>query len=277
MDTRSGQIRSKRHHRTNQLPDSTSYFREVDVLTLNIEYRETENFLPTSPSQAPKEIYISHKHADSFRNCLYDETIIFDLSRKERTLAKLISYVMANEIATIGTEESRTDSFVDRILRTLEFDEDPLMLQLKPTYKFSVYDKSITSKYDFGVTRNGRILLVDEDKHIANTGPSTSWGEYQIAGEMLCGAANNYRVTSSTDWIYAVRVIGTKFTFYKSSATQDYLNEISSGFPEENYMIIFRYPPLAKEKKFPHFDFANPDERKQIVQTLLNLREELQR
>jgi hypothetical protein len=274
MSTRSGQIPSKKFHRINQLSDSTAYFREVDILSLNIEYRETDHFLPPSSSQAPEDIYISNKHANFFRNCIYDETIISDLNRKERTLAKLISYVMANEMATIGTEESRTDSFVDRVLRTMEFDEDPLMLQLQPMYKFSVYDKTITSKYDFGVTRNGRILLVDEDKHIVNTGPSTSWGEYQIAGEILCGTANNYRITSSTNWIYAIRVIGTRFTFYKSLATQTYLNELSSGFPEEK-MIIFKYPPSTKEKKFPHFDFANPEERRQIVQTLLSLREEM--
>lgn len=276
ITTRSGQIPSKKLHRTNQLSDSTAYFRETDVLSLNVEYKETDTFLPPSSSQAPEEIYISDRHANLFRNCIYDETIISELSRKERTLAKLISYVMANEIATIGTEESRTDSFVDRILRTMEFDEDPLMLQLQPMYKFSVYDKTITSKYDFGVTRNGKILLIDEDKHIVNTGPSTSWGEYQIAGEILCGAVNNYRMTSSTDWIYAIRVIGTRFTFYKSFATKSYLNELSSGFPEEN-MIIFRYPLSAREKRFPHFDFTDPEERRQIVSTLLSLREEMQK
>lgn len=275
MTTRSGQVPSRKLHKASRLSDSTAYFREVDVLSLNIEYEETDFFLPSSSSRAPEEIYISDKHASLFRNCIYDETLIEDLSRKERTIAKLLSYVMINEIATIGTEESRTDSFVDRILRTLEFDEDPLMLQLQPLYKFFVYDKVITSKYDFSITKNGRILLVDEDKHIANTGPSTSWGEYQIAGEILCGAANNYRITSSTDWIYAVRVIGTKFTFYKCYATQTYLNQLSSGLPEEK-LTIFRYPSSTHDKRFPHFDFVSPCERKQIVQTLINLREEMQ-
>jgi len=128
--------------------------------------------------------------------------------------------------------------------------------------------------YDFGITKNGRILLIDEDKHIVNTGPSSSWGEYQIAGEILCGASNNYRTTSSTNWIYAVRVIGTKFTFYKSYATRSYLNELSSGFPEEN-MVIFRYPPITRGKKFPYFDFVDPKERRHIIDVLLSLREEM--
>lgn len=278
--TRSGQIPSRKLHSHNQLADSTAYFREVDVFSLNISFSDidhADNFHFPVEAVMPSEILISDRTGESLISCLKDEGVINDLPRKEKTFAMLLAYVLINETATRGTEESRTDSLVDQILRTLEFNEYPLMLQLQPLYKFSVYNKEITSKFDFGITKNGKIAMIDEDKHFGNTGPSYAWGEYQIAGEMLTGASYNYSLTGhSDDLVFAVRVIGTRFTFYKTKVSTSYLNSLAEGLPTEEEMIIYRYPSRNTQNKlFPNFDFSIPKERRIIVDMLLRIREYL--
>ncbi|KAI7868375.1 hypothetical protein K492DRAFT_201257 [Lichtheimia hyalospora FSU 10163] len=44
---------------------------------------------------------------------------------------------------------------------------------------------------------------VDEDKHFKNTGRSKAWGEYQIAGEILAAAVNNYNNSIDNPTIFA--------------------------------------------------------------------------
>ena len=43
------------------------------------------------------------------------------------------------------------------------------MIRIQPLFKFMIHTKEISSKYDFAVHR--QIMLVDEDKHLRNTGP----------------------------------------------------------------------------------------------------------
>ena len=108
----------------------------------------------------------------------------------------------------IGTEESRTDTLVDYILRGVGLGTYPFLFKVQPIYKFTVEGKSITSVYDFGIVKNSMIIIVEEDKHMKNVSPVNMWGEHQIAGELLAAAFTNFY----TDDIYAIRVIGTKFT-----------------------------------------------------------------
>jgi len=293
-NTRSGQLPSRKLHSHNQLADSTGDFRDIDVISLNIVYKDifdVNDLVAQTSKLAPSEVYISDRNGSDLISCIDDESILVDLPRKERTFAVLLAYVLINEKAVRGTEESRTDSLVDRLLRTLEFDEYPLMLQLQPNYKFSVYNKEITSKYDFGITRKGRLAMVDEDKHLKNTGPSYGWGEYQIAGELLAGTYYNYALTGRNDIVYAARVIGTKFTFYKTVPSKSYLHSLGRGLPEDETFVICRYPPPIPsgssglpesteradtyERSFPSYDFSNPKERRIIIDILLRIREDL--
>lgn len=162
------------------------------------------------------------------------------------------------------------------MLEKLEFGEYPLMIQPHLPSRFCVHTKEISSKPDFAIIKDNCIMLVDEDKHIKNTGPPSAWGEYQIAGELIAGAYCSY-VASSRQYrgvLYAVRVIGLKFTFYRAKITPEYLNSLGEGFPTEQ-VTITRYPGSEENKNFPHLDYTKADDRKTIVEMLVRMREDM--
>jgi len=155
-------------------------------------------------------------------------------------------------------------------------DEYPFSLKLKPPHKFSVGEKEITSTPDFEVTKDGVVVLLDEDKHVKNTSRSKAWGEHQMAGEMLACAFYNYDNMEheyTEKPIYAMRVIGTRFTFYKSIFSASYLRSVGEGFPS-TATPIKRYPLSNKfpSNVPPFLDFAHPLQRKEIVELLASMK-----
>ncbi|CAO3627390.1 unnamed protein product [Cunninghamella echinulata] len=202
-----------------------------------------------------------------------DPSVLKGLDRNTKTFIQLVAFVLENQDIVRGTEESRTDAFVSYLLGTLDFNKYPLMLQPRKLLKFKVHDKDILSKFDFAVYKNRQVMLVDEDKHIRNTGPK-SWGEYQIAGEIIAGAYSNY-TNSAVHYnkcIYAVRVIGLRFTFYKAIISPEYILSLEDGLPKSN-VDIFRYPNNDKYKDYGYLDYGNEKERKEIIDILIRLRE----
>src|SRR6185369_16883812 len=119
---------------------------------------------------------------------------------------------------------------VSHILILLKFVKYPLMMQFRHPLLFKVGEKKIFAKCDIAILKNH---LVSLDKHIKNTRPETAWGEYQISGEMIAGAYNNYLMSPKkyNDTINAVRVVGLKFTFYKAIITSKYLASLIDGLP----------------------------------------------
>jgi len=271
-----------------QLADSTAYFRRADVTSLSIKYKDAEkieDFQHPVVSMPPEETFLSDMSGEVILSSIKNPSALDPLSREEKTLASLLAYVLVNEEVVRGTEESRTDSFVDGLLRMLDFDKYPLMMQLQPLYRLLIYGKDISSKFDFGISKDKRVVLIDEDKHIRNIGPSVAWGEYQIAGEMLVASGDNYQKTGQAGHtVFAIRVIGTGFTFYKTNASEEYLYSLGQGSPEGS-MIILRYPPWSSANTeatqrnpiypFPNLDFSVPSERRQVISILLSIRDYL--
>jgi hypothetical protein len=251
----------------NQLKDSTSEFREIDTRSLNIVYQETENIVKLS-EDVPSDMMIRERGYRDIVGCSSNEDILSGLNDTEKTYAIALDYVIVNESVVRGTEESRTDTLVDYILRGVGLGTYPFLLRIHPTYKFYVENKSITSVYDFGIIKNGRIIIVEEDKHMKNVGAANRWGEHQIAGELLAAACTNY----STDPIYAIRVIGTKFTFYKTSVSLQYLVSLGNGFPDME-MIIMREGRTANINDIPGLDYRDPTQRLTILKTLCGIRD----
>ena len=280
--TRSGQEASRVHQHVWQFADSTSDFRKIDILTLKVAYEDAaspdELCTPCNFSKLaiPSEVYVSN-FSSAMVKAVENDKVLFDkLDNKIKTFVKLMNYIMVNENQVRGTEESRTDAFVNHMLEKLEFGEYPLMIQPQPLSKFCVHTKEISSKSDFAIIKDNCIMLVDEDKHIKNTGPPTAWGEYQIAGELIAGAYCNY-IGSRRHYkgvLYAVRVIGLKFTFYKAEITPEYLNSLGEGLPTEQ-IAIKRYPGAEEYKDFPHLDYAEADDRKAIVDMLIRMKENM--
>jgi hypothetical protein len=200
-----------------------------------------------------------------------------NLDNKTKTFVQLMSDILDNEGATINTEESRTDSLVCHLFERLEFNEYPLIIRHQPLFKFMIHTKEISSKYDFAIIKDKKIMLVDEDKHLRNTGPPSAWGEYQIAGELIAGAYCNYSSKRTyNDKLYAVRVIGLKFTFYKAIIPSEYLDSLGEGLPPSS-ITIYRYPPNDNVNSFPFLNFGDPTDRRRIINLLVRIRESFRR
>jgi hypothetical protein len=76
--------------------------------------------------------------------------------------------------------------------------------------------------------------------------------------------------------LYAIRIIGTLFTFYKAFVTPEYIKESLLGPPEENYMEIQRYPdPGTSVYQINALDLCKLEDRKIIIEYLSRISNEL--
>lgn len=175
-----------------------------------------------------------------------------DYDRHIMTIIQKISYVVAAELANTN-KETKIDSFMLSLLTYLQFDYYPL--SINPQYKYKIdfgKNQHISSIVEYMITRshsNGtHIILFVEDKHMDNVSAIRNWEEPQIAGEIFGSAHHNGNLYQGKEIkypfpIYAVRVVGTRFTFYKSVINREYLEECQlMGLPKNNKMIIKRYP-----------------------------------
>ncbi|CAG8764344.1 24951_t:CDS:2, partial [Gigaspora rosea] len=160
-----------------------------------------------------------------------DDSLTEDWHNKERTLARYVSNVLMKELGSAGKREKVTDSFVNFLLSVLKFNEYPFSLELKADCYFNVHNKKVISKTDFS---GNLFVIIDEDKHLHSANKSNWWGECQIAGEVLASAYINHQEISGRYHIqslFAIRVIGTRFTFYRAEIESNYLDSLWEGFP----------------------------------------------
>jgi len=280
----SGSMPTTKLRKPYDLADSTSDFRPKDLDALNIWY---ENDL--SYDQISHHDKILPRYNDLLMNDVDRERLLHveneegsaeDMNDAQRTLAGYVSRVLIKEMAKAGKRERVTDAFVNYLLGTLRFNMFPLSLEIKPDCFFKVHNKTVSSEADFGVYKRRLFAIVDEDKHIHNVEHSTGWGECQIAGEMLAAAYENNRTINdrySIQTILAVRVIGTRFTFYRARIPYEYVESLADGFPTKD-MIIHRYPPWDGSPgtdNIPCLDYSDPMHRRKILLILTNLRDEV--
>ena len=263
----------------NCLSNSTSYFSKQEQHALRFEYTDTSDFDVYISSRCvipdDSSLYIKGREYSSFIGCSDSNyNTILDLPDEEKQFALLLDQVALNEAVVRGTDESKTDTFVDYVLREVGLGKFPLAIRLKPIYAFNIRHKTITSEYDFSVENRGRLLMVEEDKHIRNTGPGSSWGEYQLAGEIIAGAYDNYRKYAIQGEIFAVRAIGPRFTFYHTIIPTTYLASLDVGLPEES-IVIKRYPPQVDTTIPPGLNYTKSNDRRVIVDMLHKIKHKL--
>jgi len=239
-----------------RLVDSTSEFRKEELESLRIQYSEIDALFDVKVDNIPNYFYIRDYNN---RDQIYNKSQILNADREllvgeERCLIKYLNKVVRNEEVVKGTSESNTDSLVDYMIRQVGFDREPFILRLHPYYKFYVGSHEISSVPGFSVENDELMVFIDEDKHLRNTGKPKSWGEYQIAGEILAAAYTNHEIVFTRsceingatiakedekeqerreEIMYAMRVIGTKFTFYKAIIPHSYLISLGSGLPDK--------------------------------------------
>ena len=167
-----------------------------------------------------------------------------------RTLIGKVRKVFMSEEESIT--EVIVDGFMDSMLHILCFDDYPCFLYPQYSYSAKIGPNSrvVKAKPDFGIlSETDKIMLVIEDKTVTIASYSNNWKEDQVMGELF--AAVHHVVTKSRTHVvypvtvYAVRVIGTKFTFFTASATLEYIKESAKlGLSISNEMVVQRCPPV---------------------------------
>lgn len=154
---------------------------------------------------------------------------LLTVSDKIKTLIGKIRYVYLTQSRM---KEMYVDGFMDSMLHILSFDDYPCFMY--PQYEYSTTigeDNRITAISDFGiVSESHKMLIVIEDKTMNNASYSNNWKEDQILGELFVAVHNTVETTSGIQYplhIYAIRVVGTLFTFYRAIGTLDYIKESS--------------------------------------------------
>ena len=103
--------------------------------------------------------------------------------------------------------------------------------------------------------------------------------EVQIAGEILAGGSDNTRegdeVHSTDQEMFAIRVISTYVTFYRTKISALYWRELARdrGLPKKQSVMIKRWP--GKNGKTTGLNLAQPDGRKAVITDLIKIRQYL--
>lgn len=286
-ETRSGRIDTGKLDRPEHLPSSASEFRARDRRSLNIDFvnaRDSGQLLDNLPQNiiADEYLMMGGLTRDQLYVIDHQPTLKEQIIRKEgRTLASYMNQVLINDPLTTGVRETLTDSFVNYLLTKLEFNEEPFLMNLQSDYCFTVNRTTVNAKIEFTIEKDKGILCFDEDKHFHGHAMTHAYeyGESQMAAEILACAYTNFDRSSSPmrgqdQTIFAIRVIGSRFTFYKAFISADYCESLIYGFPPDSKRVtVLRYP--SNENHFYGYDYADENLRQSIIHLLLRLREQI--
>lgn len=184
-----------------------------------------------------------------------------------KTLVREVKFV---HDAKNRLNETYVDTYMNTLLHVMGFNYYPLSINIQHKYQIKITDDelNIIAKPDFTVTSiESKMLIVVEDKTMINATYGNKWKEDQVMGEIFV-AAHNLRITETTE-LYAIRVIGTLFTFYKAVVTIGYIKETLRGYPVREYMDVLRYPDPGEDVyEVNALDFCKTKDRSIIIDYL---------
>jgi hypothetical protein len=264
------------YHEATETIDSTSYWKKQTSSLLKIEPVDCtlQTMFGDAVLKAENLLLPQWETGEWLINVNIDT---LNVSNKIKTLIAKIKYVY---IAQSTMREMYVDGFMDTLLHILEFDDYPCLMY--PQYEYFAdigedEEHHIIAKSDFGIlTQNHRMVIVIEDKTMENAKYSNNWKEDQVLGELFVAVhdtVRNHKDVSYPINIYAIRVVGTLFTFYKTSVDKEYVKETLRGYPKNNSMIIQRHPPVADEPNLTAYDICDNNDRRQILRCMSSIKE----
>ncbi|KXN67851.1 hypothetical protein CONCODRAFT_167064 [Conidiobolus coronatus NRRL 28638] len=281
ISTHSMEMR-KRSRKTPQSPfsyftlkdiKSTSHWDENTASTLNIKVKDSENIINTCSDlkfvENAKELIIDEWKDENWLISVNVDNL--NVSSKNKTIINKIKKVHLS----MKYGEWKVEGFMNSIINALGFDDHPHYFY--PNYECSVKigteEHEITSVSDFGVFHNDRVFLIIENKTIDTARYNNSWKEHQVLGELFV-SAHNVAMLRNVKYpieLYALRVVGTLFTFYKSEVSIDYIKETLKGFPLNYEMEVLRHPPIGDSIVLQKYDYCSIDDRKKILDIMCKI------
>jgi hypothetical protein len=169
------------------------------------------------------------------------------------------------------------DTYVSTLFHVMKMNDYPLSINAQHELNVDIgeYEERIISIPDFIIrSEQSKMLVVVEDKTMVNAKYINQWRENQVMGEIFV-AVHNMEISKPSE-LYAIRIIGTLFTFYKAFITPDYIKESLMGLPIEHYMDVHRYPPPGTDTyQINALDFCKLEHRKIIIEYLSQISDAL--
>ena len=103
--------------------------------------------------------------------------------------------------------------------------------------------------------------------------PLNSFGECQIAAEILACRYENIIEDSVHQEVFAFRVISIYVTFYQAEIPISYWKELIIGPPKKQSVVIKRW--LKENGKKTGLNITESEERKMVITDLIKIRQHL--
>lgn len=170
-----------------------------------------------------------------------------------------------------GTQVS---GFMFTLLQLLKFNEFPLSVYSGYAYfvKLGQGQQNIVAAMPdiAALGRSHKMVVIMEDPAEEACTYSNNWKENNLLHEMFLSihrtASDNIAVTYPIT-AYAIRVVGTRITFYKATATKQYITESLSGTPTRA-MKVLRHPPVGRGTYLANYDFCQYSERVSVLRCM---------
>ncbi|RHZ82871.1 hypothetical protein Glove_103g73 [Diversispora epigaea] len=266
------------------LPDiatSASLFIKDDMKTLKVKFipaPSKKHVIPIIPDFKITNFPNKYLLPQINRQILKDENFNVDKfgisDGYVRTFINKMNWVVINENQVEGTRNAKTDSLVNNLLRVADMDNDPLAIEFHPLCRIFLFNKHyISAEPEFVVSKRKRnkALVVVEDKHLKNIRRVTDYGEAQLSAEIIACGNENTMDEVSDQTIFAIHVISMRVTFYKAVIPKEYWTELCRGYPKKQSVEIMRWP--MDNGKQTGLDLADPDEREEILKSLVKIRQ----
>ncbi|KAI9307941.1 hypothetical protein BJ944DRAFT_261118, partial [Cunninghamella echinulata] len=169
-----------------------------------------------------------------------------------KTLLGKIQYVVKAQRPRKGFY---VDGYMSTFLPLLGFDTYPLYMYPQYEYSADIFDEQ----------RLHKMVIVIEDRTVINATYSNNWKEDRILGELFIAVhdtVKNYKDVTYLINIFAIRVVGTLFTFFKTIVGEDYVMETLKGYPKNSSM----------EPYLTAYDVCNISDRENILKCMLSIK-----
>ncbi|RHZ83724.1 hypothetical protein Glove_88g19 [Diversispora epigaea] len=203
-----------------------------------------------------------------------------------KAFIKDLHEVVKNLGSNKGMNETETNTLVCNLLvRIIDMHYYPLRLSLHSQYRLHILGQPyITARPKFVINKDdiSMIVVKVEDKHLKNKNFTSTkgYGETQLVAEILaCGDENMRQIARiapqpdviTDQTIFAIRIISTYFTFYKTVIPATYWKELESGLPQKQSIVIKKWP--GDNCPEAGFDIAEPGGRRKVLIALSKIRQ----
>ncbi|CAG8621347.1 11355_t:CDS:2, partial [Ambispora leptoticha] len=180
--------------------------RDAQLLKVSLQPASFEDVIPSLKGSAPAEYLLPEINRHKVGNPDFQIDKLDKVSNRVKTFIDKMRDVVKNEKVATGTDESKTDTLVDDLLRIADLNVWPLKILI--IIKEKPY---VSADLEF-VVANRKLNMVAVEWFWRNT-------------NIIAGGDENIRATDNEEpideTIFAMRVLSTYVTFYKAETLQN--------------------------------------------------------